>query len=199
MHVEFTPALGETLQVASPWGDAPVTLNFTAKLNADEYGALKRDGVKVQLWSDISLGGEWSEADFQDVKSFEFPEAESSTRTVVSLCRADIHGTQGSQPRYVLSLSLSVPQVSHGESRHSFTYRLLYPSGEIRWLGQFGENGAIVIGSQKYPDIVFGEAQWSTSQFGYEWSTSGRPVDSLEAARLAKPSDYAVWAIGREA
>lgn len=201
MHIQFSPALGEALQVSASRGDAPIVLNFTATLSTEDHDVLSRDGAKVQLWSDIPLNAKWSELDFQDVKPLDVAEAAwSSTQTVVSLCRPANIGdkAQDLQQGCALSLKLFVPRVNDGQPhQYSFTYRLAYPSGEIRWLGQFGENGIIVIDSQNHPDMILGE-EWTRSNTGYEWNTGGRAVDGLEAARLATPSDYVAWAIGKE-
>ncbi|KAH9937454.1 uncharacterized protein B0H18DRAFT_198376 [Fomitopsis serialis] len=58
--------------------------------------------------------------------------------------------------------------------RFSFTYRLVYASGEVRWLGAFGQNGTLVVSHQSLPKAlgIALKAGWQTRA---TMSRSSRP------------------------
>ncbi|KAJ3893708.1 hypothetical protein GG344DRAFT_14246, partial [Lentinula edodes] len=82
---------------------------------------------------------------------------------------------------------------------YSFTYRIVYPSGEIQWLGQFGQNGMVHINTASKNDsgIVFEEGLVANTA-PFVWNTRGRQVEDLLIAQVAHPEDWSVWAVGKD-
>jgi hypothetical protein len=198
MPITFTPALGETVHVSVPdTGTTTVQLYFTAVLSPWDLDEFSRNGIKVQVWSDIPAAGrsagEWGELDFTGNNPITDDGDPKDTK--FSLLPVGHNGDEEDQ-KNTLSLEFSVPLT--GPWRFSFTYRLVYPSGEIRWLGQFGENGALVL-ERAASQLVLGEG-WSpqATSGAYLWNTRGRTVEDFEVASLVNPSEYVVWALGKD-
>lgn len=195
MHISFTPALGETVQV--PVDPRPhtttVDLHFSAALSARDYDDLSKDNVKMQVWSDIPVGGrhagEWGELDF------EVPKRSVHPPPSFSLLTAHHNKHHDEVQRNTLSLKFSI-SLEGQHARFSFTYRLLYPSGEIKWLGEFGNNGTLVL-NKTTSRLVLGEG-WSLKNDASSWNTRGRLVEDLEVARVAHFSDYTAWAVSED-
>lgn len=201
MLIDFAPALANTLHVSVPSAHKVAVLGFTAGLSAGVYKHLNQSGAKLQLWSNIPFDGfnaargEWTQADFQEHKEVGNDSAEISLGVVVGP-EEKIIGPD-SQWEGIMSLQLSIPLAS-ALSRFEFTYRIIYPSGEIKWLGRFGPagNGVLVLDHSKAdPTLVLSEG-WSVGDAGSVWATQGRPADGVEVLRLAIPSDYTVWTLG---
>ena len=197
MLITFTPPLADQISLSIPPVHSTATLNFTAILNPAYHAQFIRDGAILQLWSDVRLETEevqstyWRAFDFQTPKSL----IADSTIVTVSLVKTEGNISQHDSP---LSLQLCVPLNSR-PYLFSFTYRLLYPTGEIKWLGQYGHNGTIVLEpSQTCSRFVLHDG-WSMKNGGYVWtSPSGKSVDNLEIARLSDLSDYSLQTVGRE-
>jgi hypothetical protein len=202
MDIVFTPPLANKIRlqaaISAPAHSTTAVLNFTAALSSAYHAQLVRDGAKLQIWTDVSLdtqnlhSAEWHAFDFQT------PQASpilGSTAIEVSLLTDQENYTQRDN---LLSLQLSVPLVGP-KCIFSFTYRIVYPAGEIKWLGQYGQNGTIILEqSQSDSSFILNEG-WSMKNGGYAWtSNSGKAVDNLKVARLSCPSDYSIQLIGRE-
>lgn len=199
MHILFNPPIGQTLPISVPFQHL-VQLHFTAVLSSCDHTKLKQSRAKVQLWSDILQEGpaadEWGELDFIDDHPDEPVDASASRIPTMRTTVVDLtNGTGASLDPSILSLYCTVP--FSGRLRVSFTYRIVYPSGEIRWLGQFGQNGVLVLG-QTDPHLVLHEAWEVGGGASYVCNMRERPVEGLGVARLEDPSDYVVWAIGAD-
>lgn len=183
--MRFTPALGETVHVSvPPVHTTSLQLQFTANLTSQEYQENLQAGARLQLWSDIPTGGrgpgEWGETDFEVVPG--------NTLSGLSLLPWDY---KAETPTCSLIVSIPFPKESH---RFSFTYRILYPSGEARWLGTFGHNGSLSIDRQT-SHLLPGEG-WHMHDGSFTWSTRGKLVEDLEVAKIANPAQWAVWGFG---
>jgi len=190
MDITFTPPLVSQVRLSIPYGRSTTVLNFTAALSSAHHAQLIRDSAKLQLWSDVCLNtdkfrsAEWCAFDFQ-----------TPTPTAIEVSLRNSTQTNDSQHGSLLSLQLTVPLASP-KYIFSFTYRLVYPTGDIRWLGQYGQNGTVVL-EQSQSDFKFILYEgWSMKNGGYSWTHSGESVDNLEVARLS-PSDYFIQSIGR--
>ncbi|KAJ3783799.1 hypothetical protein GGU10DRAFT_272735, partial [Lentinula aff. detonsa] len=150
--------------------------------------------MKVQVWSDISLGGknegEWGEIDLHEVPSV--LESSNDSQAKISLGLDD----RVDKPENLLSVICSVPFAR--SSHYSFTYRVVYSSGEIKWLGQFGRNGTVHIDatSKNTSGIVFEEGLVEKTA-PFVWSTRGKQVEDLLIAEVAHPEDWSIWAVGK--
>ncbi|KAJ7655157.1 hypothetical protein DFH06DRAFT_1201733 [Mycena polygramma] len=185
MRIVFTPALGETVHVSSGRSRKSTTqLHFTATiLDSTDYEQVASGRVKLQVWSDIGRNGEWGEAEFKPI-----PTPLALSEHALSLLPAS------NQPNAVenkLAIDFSVP-LSDGQRFH-FTYRILPvdPSGEIQWLGHYGQNGVLVLGA--HDPLILGE-EWTSDRESYRRNPDGR-VHDLEVARLSHPSEYIAYPV----
>ncbi|KAJ3973173.1 hypothetical protein EV361DRAFT_901339 [Lentinula raphanica] len=196
MTISFIPAIDEVVRVALPeWhtSDSTVQLRFSAVLGDDDFQQFKQNAMKVQLWSDIPFSGrnqgEWGEIDLSEVGSV------SSSGSQVSLVDLD---NISERTQNVLSVVCSVP-FSGIDSYLSFTYRLIYSSGEIKWLGQFGRNGMVHLhpSPKNTSGIVFEEGLVENIA-PFVWNTHGKQVEDLLIAELTHPEDWSIWAFGKD-
>jgi len=204
MPIAFTPALPDTLHVAVPVdsptrNSATAVLNFMATLDVADYDELQRDGGRIQLWSNIPFGcaigspGDWASCDFEEAMTSGSSVGDSTTEVFLGDARK---GDVESPPdKRDLTLHLCVP-TSNGESRFSFTYRIVYPSGEIRWLGEFGQNGTLVVAQMDADPVFMLPEGWVPGDGGYVWKGVGGDGQALSVVMgLTKPAEYAVWTI----
>ncbi|KAF8898402.1 hypothetical protein BD779DRAFT_1666260 [Infundibulicybe gibba] len=187
MHISFTPPLGDTLRLEAPGYRSPHTpivhLRFKAVFSPQDYDRLKHDGGTVQLWSNVPWCGdnqttsEWGPRDFVeippsdgvvDAASHTFPLNSTSPQRDVP---SDAH---------ILHLLLPVPRSC--SLYYSFTYRVLYPSGKITWLGKFGRDGTISLDLAD-PAIRL-EEQWAIVDGLDTWCSGGREVHDEEVATV---------------
>jgi hypothetical protein len=197
MDITFTPSLANQICISIPpvHSSSTTVLNFTATLSRTWHAQLIRDSAKLQLWSDVSSDAEKLHSSEWRAFDFQTPAYPDSTTASLIPINTLAHERNNSQHDTLLSLQLRVPS---RKSSFSFTYRLVHPTGEIRWLGQYGQNGSIVLEpSQVDSKFIFHEG-WSIKNGGYTWTHGGKVVDALEVARLSSPSNYFIQSIGRE-
>ncbi|TFK41336.1 hypothetical protein BDQ12DRAFT_679287 [Crucibulum laeve] len=206
MSISFTPALEETLRLPVPsaaFTDA-LQLEFSALLNLCDYDQLKKDGAKVQIWTNTPLAGhaagEWRELDFVEAK-------ESSTSahpsTLVSLLPNGTlpPGKAENSNEVALTLRFYVPlsKYSTGQSQlqYAFTYRIVYASGEIKWLGQFGRNGSIILDYSSTSDSVSPLRDgWTAGEYpgSYVYQLDDVNSNDEDLLEIGSSTDYHVWA-----
>ncbi|KAJ6574766.1 hypothetical protein B0H19DRAFT_1254422 [Mycena capillaripes] len=184
MRIVFRPALGETVHVSAGSTRKHTTqLHFTATLTSADYEQVASGHVKLQVWSDIGRNsGEWGETEFKPLFT-PLPLNEHGFSLVVNQ-------PEGTRTR--LGADLSVPLSGHPFS-FSFTYRILYPDGQIKWLGHYGQNGTLVL-DRAHDPVILGE-DWANENDSYHWNSNGRPVQDLEVANLSRPSDYIAYPV----
>ncbi|KAG5648203.1 hypothetical protein DXG03_006158 [Asterophora parasitica] len=200
MDIDFKPALNDIAHVLAPLtprGLATAVLNFSATLNVAGYEELERGGGKIQLWTNIpsggvttsTNGGDWNSCDFQDTAS-----AAGPRHSTTELLLGDLAQYGGDPPgSTLLSLQVSVPLSNNGQSRFAFTYRIIYPSGEIRWLGAFGQNGTLLVeGVKSEPAFVLASG-WTSRENVYVFKGVG--AEKTTVITLAKPAEYDVWTL----
>lgn len=187
MAILFSPPRGETALIKVPThSTSTVQLHFTATFGSqDDYDTAQRDGVRVELWTDIpdedhGKGG-WRAIHFQDSgsnvvkdsdESFSFqPKASTSTSKVLHI---------------QTSVRFS------GRQRYGYTHRLVYPSGEVKWLGDYGRDGVLIVehGDPRFvqgkeileapesEQTIFSDQGWKDSELGqlspdFDWSVCG--------------------------
>ncbi|KAG6902318.1 hypothetical protein C0995_001697 [Termitomyces sp. Mi166 len=193
MHIVFKPALSETNHI--PIDEPPALLNFTATLSVADYHELERDGSRVQLWSDIPFEGspvpyhEWTSCDFGLKAAAGGIHLPSFQETSVGLLDDDDLPSPGT---IILTLQLLVPPPGE-DQRFSYTYRILHPGGEIKWLGEFGQNGTLVC---EHTETILGLGTgWSRKEGMYVWTGRSIPTD-IPVLRLANPDEYLAWTVG---
>ncbi|KAJ7275388.1 hypothetical protein B0H12DRAFT_1227885 [Mycena haematopus] len=192
MHIAFSPALGETVHVSAGRTRKPITqLHFTATVkNAADYEQVASGHVKLQVWSDIPgngrLAGEWGETEFKPVPR------------PLSVNEFAWHSVDN-QPGKSMSLTLgfSVLVLSGHGQRFSFTYRMVHPNGEIKWLGHYGHNGTLVLDWTDADPVILDEHWVPTPENdSYRRNSNGRAVQDLQVARLAHSSNYIPYPVG---
>ncbi|KAJ3917769.1 hypothetical protein F5877DRAFT_44002, partial [Lentinula edodes] len=156
--------------------------------------------MKVQVWSNLPLGlgrrneGEWGEIDLHEAD--EPASVGSSDDSQISLVALE---DVKAKAENLLFAICSVPFSGSSDDYYSFTYRIVYPSGEIHWLGQFGQNGMVHINTASKNDsgIVFEEGLVANTA-PFVWNTRGRQVEDLLIAQVAHPEDWSVWTVGKD-
>ncbi|KAJ7042584.1 hypothetical protein C8F04DRAFT_82897 [Mycena alexandri] len=190
MDIEFSPPLGETVHchVSSSktrQQSSSVRLHFTATLSNVAL-QVASGSARLQVWSDIPgngrHSGEWGETDFRLLPPL--PVNEDAAFSVLPDNDSDV-----AEPNITLTADFVLP-TSHGQ-RFSFTYRMLYPSGEIKWLGQYGQNGTLVLELDSDPVVLLEKDSWvSADNQVYRRDSDGRAVQDLEVAKLIRPHEY---------
>ncbi|KAG6869171.1 hypothetical protein C0993_012270 [Termitomyces sp. T159_Od127] len=194
MHIVFHPALSENHISIN---DGTALVNFSATLSVADYRELERDGGRVQLWSDLpserfpAPNGEWTSCDFR----FNAAAGGSNPPSPQDFSLNPEDDEDLSSPENViLTLQiLLVPPFGNGQERFSYTYRILYPSGEIRWLGEFGQNGALLCEHTTTENILGLAAGWTCQEEMYRITRTDAPV-----LRPVKPDEYHTWSVGSE-
>ncbi|KAI0067816.1 hypothetical protein BV25DRAFT_872175 [Artomyces pyxidatus] len=144
----FSPALNssQTVDVPPSAKDGGVKLLFRARLgSADALAHLKRDGVQVQAWTNAPVvglaPGVWAAHTFGERPSARPPQVDD-----VPLLELFTPADVEDEPHTLfLTLHLRPLPLGQAEAGFSLTYRLLYRSGEVRWLGAMGNDFRCVL------------------------------------------------------
>ena len=199
MHFIFSPAVGESIDVLVPYthshtASESIHLAFSASLSPAEFDEYRHSGARLQLWSDLPSSGpnggmatEWGEMEFT-------PGPERVPYDVSLFGREGYEG-----PERRLSLVVPVPLISDNILKYSFTYRLVYPSGEIAWLGAFGQNGSVTINVEN--EAIFipsnGWEALESDDVDLMWTTNGAAAEESYLINT-NLSDWNVWALGKD-
>ena len=141
----FFPPLDSTIVVDIPSNTRAggVSLLFRARTgSAAALEQLKQDGVKVQAWTNAPVDGhdegEWGGYDFEEAPAAAPIHLGNSTPFALPPPTED---SVVDEP-YTLFLTLKLRALPHYQTEADFlvTYRLLYPSGEVKWLGYQGRD-----------------------------------------------------------
>ncbi|TFK57488.1 hypothetical protein OE88DRAFT_139937 [Heliocybe sulcata] len=193
MRVSFTPPSGQTTVLPVPEGVSEAQLLFRAVFESEEEVAhAKQEGVKVQVWSDIPCDGramgEWGALTLEELPG----DDDSFAEGTISLApRSPYH----SQDAFRLKITAHLPQ---GQARFSYTYRLLYPSGEIKWLGEYGCNGSLVL-ERRDPRFSLRDGWRMESEAVRLWQNEKETsAEGVEVVELSKEFDWLCWSVGGE-
>ncbi|KAI0359125.1 hypothetical protein OH77DRAFT_1575685 [Trametes cingulata] len=195
MQLTFSPALGEqtVLKVApkASGSQRPAAQSVLFRATFESRESLlkaRADGIKVELWSDVPVEGrswgEWGAAQFGPLESESTPNEEVPTFSLGDAAEADDPVRENS-----LYVRLRVSLHDHVGARFSFTYRLVYPSGEVRWLGEFGRNGELAI-ERGLPGVDLREG-WNISDDG-TYRTHAFPGERV-LGQLVDPEAWVCW------
>ncbi|KAK0208459.1 hypothetical protein DFS33DRAFT_1379977 [Desarmillaria ectypa] len=192
MDFHFTPSLGQSVHVPiSHLYTTTAELCFSAIVDSNDHEQLQRDQGKVQLWSDLPVNGrkagDWGEIAFQE----SIPLEDDDLPLGLDEEKGDKH---------VLSLVVPIPYTAYIHRQFSFTYRVAYPSGDIKWLGSFGHNGSLVIEDTQSDERVglLGEG-WSRNDEGaHVWNAGDNVTESVLIAKAFYPKHWSVWAVGAD-
>lgn len=142
----FFPPLDSTVVVDVPPNarSGGVSLLFRARTgSASALQQLKRDGVKVQAWTNALVDNNRAEGTWG---SYNFEEAPAATPgklddSVVPFSLPPTEDNFVDEP-YTLFLTLKLRALPQQQTEAEFlvTYRFLYPNGGIKWLGYQGRD-----------------------------------------------------------
>ena len=85
--------------------------------------------------------------------------------------------------------------------RFQFTYRILYPSGTIVWLGQYGQNGLISLKETESlltVDSLDISAGWTFSESRQAYVSGDIRAESFEVLRLKTLADFRILALAEQ-
>jgi len=201
MQLTFSPALGASVPLVVRPGkhDASQDVLFKATFDSlASYEHARSYGIRVEMWTDLPMEGrapgEWGAVPFTFRESRD--EESGAGHKVLSLpSPAEVSAT--SLAVYAgLPLRLGGYRSGH---RFSFTYRLVYASGEIRWLGAFGQNGTLVVSHQSLPKAlgIALTAGWQNQGDDVAVFEAG-PAKGREVGKLSDSHSWSSWVIGRD-
>ncbi|KAI0670165.1 hypothetical protein C8Q78DRAFT_975880 [Trametes maxima] len=194
MQLTFSPALGEqTVLRAAPAASgrsASQSILFIATFDSREsLQEAQRDGIKVEVWSDVPAGGrlpgEWGAMQFGTLE----PGSVLRPQVTGTFALQDTKEEGGLAEDGSLYVHLKVPLSDRVGARFSFTYRLVYPSGHVQWLGEFGKNGELVV-ERGLPGVDLREG-WNISDDG-TYRTHAFPGDRV-LGHLTDPEAWSCW------
>ncbi|CDO70267.1 hypothetical protein BN946_scf184942.g67 [Trametes cinnabarina] len=192
MRLTFSPALGEqtALKVAPIASGRPTAQSVLFKATFEDRESLleaRAKGVRVEVWSNVPVAGrpsgEWGAFIFGPLRCETVPE-----RTLNFSTEDATEEPEDDQER-PLYVHVRAPFHEHIDGRFQFTYRLVYPSGEIKWLGEFGRNGELII-ERGLPGVDLREG-WSISDDG-TYRTHAFPGERV-LGHLTDPNAWTCW------
>lgn len=168
MSISFNPPLSQltTLQLSFPAADQVFSAKFS---NIKEHARAKAAGARLELWSDIGNDeGHWK--------------------------------APGALPFEWLNDSLVLKISSESfirplKSRFGFTYRLVYPNGDVHWMGTHDRNGELLV---RVEDDRF------QLPFSKGWRADGSslvyksPGNDSKATKLTEKANWAIWTFESE-
>ena len=192
MDIAFNPPIGDSIQLEISFALQTALLHFTAELSALDHNKLIQDRARIQLWSDLAQSdGVWGALDF----TYQTQVTEELSSYKISLgSTCPILANE----KVTLSLEVVAPLPISRNPHFSFTYRIFYPSGNIQWLGPFGQNGSLSFERSDH-DLHnnFGLHSWTFDKLRtahiYEIK---QPVGTLVVAKVRDVCNYCVRAMG---
>lgn len=192
MQLTFSPALGHSITLKVPSSHAPSTIHFKVAFDSDEsFLRARSDGVKVELWTDLPVqgrcNGEWGALQFTEWPAKQEDKLEGLGIQCSLL--GDTDEELGTREENTLYVQIQAPLQRHVGSQYSFTYRLVYPSGHVYWLGTHDSNGRLVV-EQGIPGCSIAD-EWEIGDDG-KYQLSCSPISS-RVVHLETPTDWSIW------
>jgi hypothetical protein len=197
MAITFIPPLGEQAVVVVVPVDLEqqhdIQVYFSAAFDSCD-GLTLDDGLRVQIWSNFPApgraAGQWGDTTFEAGKA--------GSDDSVNLCLVpDEHfPTKGNT---ILHASFVVP--ASGQSHFAYTYRLVYPSGDIKWLGDYGRNGQLVLQRTSSPSpqraLSLASGWVAQSDRSYRWECTAN-AKGVKVGDVHSDVDQAIFAFGKD-
>jgi hypothetical protein len=184
MPILFRPPLANTVRVRAPPCDAPAQLFFTATFpSRQDYDECRHTGARIELWSNADVDDHWVARPFKEWRSRLMPPALANAAHGHTLPLdedpKDDHAVLSDNALFV---SLSAPQSNR--AAFEYTFRLVYPSGEVRWLGHAHNNGRVII--DKSDTALLLHPSWYTTAHSrsLSWPANGIGANGVEIAQL---------------
>lgn len=200
MDLSFYPALGTSTRLAiPPHSPAAHELTFKAVFASPfAHDQARRNRVRVEIWSDLPVPGrapgEWSALPFQPHSDVRKCTESSSSQTISLLPIGESDSAREEQDAHALYARFSLACPGTEPLRFSYTYRLVYPSGEIKWLGEYGKNGTLII-ERKFPGFK-PSGKWRARDNGASVISGG--LGESEVGSLSADIEWSSWAIGAD-
>lgn len=198
MDITFNPPIGDSIQLETSFSLQTALLHFTAELPAHDHNKLIQDRARIQLWSDLPHNGQslsdggWGALDFMHQTQATEELSSSHKVSLGSTCLID-----ASEEKATLFLDVVALLPMSRNLHFSFTYRIVYPSGDVQWLGPFGQNGSLSFERSDHDLHNFGLHSWTYDKLRmahvYEVK---QPVGTLVVARVRDVCNYCVRAMG---
>ncbi|KAI9511801.1 hypothetical protein F5148DRAFT_1168891 [Russula earlei] len=187
----FFPPLDSTVVVDVPSNTRAggVTLLFRARTgSASALERFKRDGVKVQAWTNApvvngSAEGKWAAYDFEEAQAATPVKLDDSI-THFTLPPPTEDNVVDELHTFFLTLRLRPLPQDQSEADFQVTYRLLYPNGKIKWLGYPGRDLRCVL---KKTDPWLGSPVLADQRSGDVYRT-------FSSVTMKEP--WGCWAVG---
>ena len=195
MAITFNPPIGDSIQLEISFALQTALLHFTAELTAHDHNKLIPERARIQLWSDLAQSdGGWGALDFMYQTQ--------ATEELSSSHKISLGGTcpiLASEEKVTLFLEVVALLPMSRNPHFSFTYRIFYPSGDIQWLGSFGQNGSLSFERSDHDLHNFGLHSWTfdKSRMAHIYEVK-EPVASgtLVVAKVRDVNNYCVRAMG---
>jgi hypothetical protein len=204
MGIRFDPPLGATTVLPLPpafseAAEVDLTLRATFDTPAEAAQALA-DGLRIEIWSDLPVPGraqgEWGALAFATDRAParpDLPAGGGGPRSFAIAPDAPLSArvAPDAEPD-VLKIKLKTKFPKEG-GRYSFTFRVVDPNNNIRWLGNSSNNGVFIV-ERRDERIELGEG-WTTTETG-ESVWSGEHETAV--GTLNSKFEWAAWIIGRD-
>ncbi|TCD70676.1 hypothetical protein EIP91_002400 [Steccherinum ochraceum] len=204
--ISFTPAHWETTTIALPTslsaGKDSHLVRFKASFGSrQEFEQAQRDGVRVEMWTNLETvggpaGGVWRAIAFEYPVRSNASGADADAGDVISfLPDESFGGPQNTEAAVFLDVHIPGDIFSYFEHpRYSFTYRLVYRSGHIEWLGAFGHDGVLAFEQRDTRVTLNHDSQISTTGGGYIVESEAKRV--IGVGRLSNALLWERWSFG---
>ena len=196
MELTFNPALVHETAVAVP-SHGTVAVRFIATFSSRAaYEQARDDNVAVEMWTDLPIDS--SEKGWHALR-FQYPEDATSTavhedETVSKTLVLAPPTTQlPDRDNRAVELNLVLRNVRPG-SRFSFTYRTVYTSGDIVWLGAYGKDGVLVF--EDRDERLQWADQWKLNRSEVIKQAQGSEARIEKVASLNRDIHWTRWAFG---
>jgi hypothetical protein len=191
MSITFNPPLDTATVLAVPpsyLDGAELDLCFSAKFDsAEALAAVQRDNVRVELWSNIPVvgrgAGKWGALAF------------SAETTSVAGDSGDVSASDV-QEHTTLRLRF-VTHIAARGTQFSYTYRMVQPDGTIKWLGQYGRDGTLLVERADPRIKLTPTLGWSVRSGGETVVENVQDAFEAEVARLNSKLAWSAWTIDR--
>lgn len=191
MQLTFDPALRTctTLPILPGGGG---TYRFTASFsNHAEYERARQEGTRVEMWTNLPIGGgasQWRALRFAYAEETVIEGAPEDK--VMSLVPPTVVSARETQPTTV-TLDFSLTNIRPA-SLYSFTYRLVRPWG-VQWLGAYRQNGDLIFEEK---DVRFSLTNGCKLEDN-TIVTRSAVSESVVVATLNDAISWACWGFGR--
>ncbi|KAH9947695.1 hypothetical protein B0H21DRAFT_821697 [Amylocystis lapponica] len=199
MELTFSPALDAFTPIKLiPQPGFAQDLIFKATFSSRAaHDQARREGVRVEMWTDLPVAGralgEWGALAFQMLDHASVAREEADSDRVLEMSSQDQQSGSAADEQ-ALHVTLPLALCDRAPTKFSYTYRLVYPSGSVRWLGQYGQNGVIIV-ERGYPGLNLG-AGWRDSDDGSCLLESG--AEETEVGELSGEMEWSSCRVGRD-